>query len=133
MCMVSNVLASHVPLIVPSHLCLQPALCTSSILRVGFALQSEGQSEWQVAGLRECALGGGSVNHPRVPAWLEKWTALILTFVEEEQRLLPDQLLALPPPLNLYTPFTAAAEAKGKQAANPLAFTLLWRCYSAPT
>ena len=48
-----------------------------------------------------------------MPPWLEKWTALILEFVEEEQRLLPAQLLALPRNLAAYTPASAAAEAKG--------------------
>lgn len=71
-------------------------------------------------GLRECALGGAGIQ-PRIPAWLEKWTALILMFVEQEQCLLPKQLLALPPPLNLYTPFSAAAEAKGEQSPAMLA------------
>ncbi len=66
----------------------------------------------QEFGLRECALGGGG-GQPRVPVWLEKWTALILEFVQEEQRLLPEQLLALPSNLAAYTPFSAASEAKG--------------------
>jgi hypothetical protein len=69
----------------------------------------------QEFGLRECALGGGG-GQPRVPAWLEKWTALILDFVQEEQRLLPEQLLALPSHIVAYTPFTAASEAKGELA-----------------
>jgi hypothetical protein len=76
---------------------------------------SELQSTCQAAGLRECALGGGG-GQPRIPAWLEKWTALILRFVEDEQRLLPDQLLALPSHLASYTPFTATAEAKGMRS-----------------
>ncbi|KAK9830947.1 hypothetical protein WJX81_000882 [Elliptochloris bilobata] len=63
-------------------------------------------------GLRECALGGGG-GGPRVPAWLEKWAALALEYVAEEQRLLPEQLLALPPALGRYTPASAVAEAKG--------------------
>ena len=66
----------------------------------------------QAHGLRECALGGGG-GQQRVPTWLEKWTALILEFVEEEQGLLPAQLLALPRNLAAYTPASAAAEAKG--------------------
>ena len=73
----------------------------------------------QAHGLRECALGGGG-GQPRVPAWLEKWTALILEYVEEEQRLLPAQLLALPRNLAAYTPASAAAEAKGApQSCSP--------------
>ena len=68
----------------------------------------------QAHGLRECALGGGG-GHARVPAWLEKWTALVLEFVEEEQGLLPAQLLALPRNLAAYTPASAAAEAKGAE------------------
>ena len=67
----------------------------------------------QEFGLRECALGGGG-GQPRVPAWLEKWTALILEFAQEEQRLLPEQLLALPSNIAAYTPFSAASEAKGE-------------------
>ena len=66
----------------------------------------------QAFGLRECALGG-SGGGPRVPAWLEKWASLVLEYVAEEQRLLPEQLLALPPALGRYTPASAAAEAKG--------------------
>lgn len=66
----------------------------------------------QAFGLRECALGGGG-GGPRVPAWLEKWAALALEFVAEEQRLLPEQLLALPLALGTYTPASARAEAKG--------------------
>ncbi len=70
----------------------------------------------QAHGLRECALGGGG-GQPRVPLWLEKWTALILDFIEEEQSLLPSQLLSLRLPAPsfapLYTPAGAVAEAKG--------------------
>jgi hypothetical protein len=66
----------------------------------------------QAFGLRECALGGGG-GGPRVPAWLQKWAALALEFVAEEQRLLPEQLLALPLALGTYTPASARAEAKG--------------------
>jgi len=66
----------------------------------------------QAFGLRECALGGGG-GGPRVPTWLQKWAALALEFVAEEQRLLPEQLLALPLALGTYTPASARAEAKG--------------------
>ncbi len=52
-----------------------------------------------------------------MPLWLEKWTALILDFIEEEQSLLPSQLLSLRLPAPsfapLYTPAGAVAEAKG--------------------
>ena len=48
-----------------------------------------------------------------MPGWLEKWAALVLEYVAEEQRLLPEQLLALPLALGRYTPASAAAEAKG--------------------
>ena len=52
-----------------------------------------------------------------MPLWLEKWTALILDFIEEEQSLLPSQLLSLRLPAPsfapLYTPAGALAEAKG--------------------
>lgn len=48
-----------------------------------------------------------------MPAWLEKWAALLLAFVEEEQRLLPAELLTQAPPLLTYTPETAAFAAKG--------------------
>ena len=40
-------------------------------------------------GLREACLGR---DDDRVPPWLEKWAALILEFIEEEYRLLPDAL-----------------------------------------
>ena len=70
----------------------------------------------QAHGLRECALGGGG-GQPRVPPWLEKWTALILKFIEEEQSLLPSQLLSLRLPAPsfapLYTPAGAVSEARG--------------------
>jgi hypothetical protein len=70
----------------------------------------------QAHGLRECALGGAG-GQPRVPQWLEKWTALILAFIEEEQRQLPDQLLSLRLPAPsfapLYTHAGAILEAKG--------------------
>ncbi|CAL8467814.1 g7352 [Coccomyxa elongata] len=83
------------------------------LLRAGCEpLTEEDKARLQEFGLRECALGGGG-GQPRVPAWLEKWTALILEFVQEEQRLLPEQLLALPSNIAAYTPFTAASEAKG--------------------
>ena len=52
-----------------------------------------------------------------MPQWLEKWTALILAFIEEEQSQLPDQLLSLwlPAPsfAPLYTQAGAILEAKG--------------------
>ena len=52
-----------------------------------------------------------------MPQWLEKWTALILAFIEEEQSQLPDQLLALRLPAPsfapLYTQAGAILEAKG--------------------
>jgi hypothetical protein len=80
----------------------------------------------QAHGLRECALGGGG-GQPRVPPWLEKWTALILEFVEEEQGLLPAQLLALPRNLAAYTPASAAAEAKGAAAVLPDASFFFFR------
>ena len=70
----------------------------------------------QAHGLRECALGGAG-GQPRVPQWLEKWTALILAFIEEEQSQLPDQLLSLRLPAPsfapLYTQAGAILEAKG--------------------
>ena len=89
----------------------------TSVYRLKSKLEGEGLTAvavplLQAHGLRECALGGGG-GQPRVPAWLEKWTALILEFVEEEQGLLPAQLLALPRNLAAYTPASAAAEAKG--------------------
>lgn len=48
-----------------------------------------------------------------MPEWLEKWAALIMEYVETEQALLPQELLALRPPYATYTPASAAAEAKG--------------------
>ena len=49
-----------------------------------------------------------------MPEWLEKWAALIMEYVETEQALLPQELLALRPPYATYTPASAAAEAKGE-------------------
>lgn len=49
-----------------------------------------------------------------MPEWLEKWAALIMEYVELEQALLPEDLLALRPPYATYTPASAAAEAKGE-------------------
>ena len=66
----------------------------------------------QEAGLGDCALRWGP-GQPRIPVWLQKWAALALRFVKEEQALLPAELLAIPPPLGNYNPLTAAAEAKG--------------------
>ena len=63
-----------------------------------------------------------------MPAWLEKWTALILEFVQEEQRLLPEQLLALPSHIAAYTPFTAASEAKGELACSRVRMVSLNGC-----
>ena len=60
----------------------------------------------------ECALRGRS-RTSWVPEWLEKWAALIMEYVETEQALLPQELLALRPPYATYTPASAAAEAKG--------------------
>jgi hypothetical protein len=48
-----------------------------------------------------------------VPAWLEKWAALVLCFVEEESALLPPQLCAIPQPQAFYTPSSAIVEARG--------------------
>ena len=60
----------------------------------------------------ESALRGRS-RTAWVPEWLEKWAALIMEYVESEQALLPQELLALRPPYATYTPASAAAEAKG--------------------
>ena len=53
-----------------------------------------------------------------MPQWLEKWTALILAFTEEEQSQLPDQLLSLrlpaPSYAPLYTQAGAIMEARGE-------------------
>lgn len=70
----------------------------------------------------ECALRGRS-RTSWVPEWLEKWAALIMEYVETEQALLPQELLALRPPYATYTPASAAAEAKGMPAY----------CIGAPT
>ncbi len=112
------------------------AFCTKEIIRRSGAilltwlvLMCMAHQMWELLpccfqefGLRECALGGGG-GHSRVPAWLEKWTALILEFVQEEQRLLPEQLLALPSNIVAYTPFTAASEAKGEPGCSQHACT----------
>ena len=75
----------------------------------------ESVSEWslglQAQGLRDSALGS-KLRGERVPEWLEKWVALLLEFVEEEQKLLPKQLCMLPPPA-FYTPVAAQIEARG--------------------
>lgn len=63
-------------------------------------------------GIKDSALGSDAVGD-RVPAWLEKWAALTLCFVEEETALLPPQLCAIPPPQAFYTPSSAAVEARG--------------------
>ena len=62
--------------------------------------------------MRDCALGWGP-GKGRVPGWLQKWVSLALEYVEMEQRLLPPALLAIQP-AGVYTPATAAAEAKGR-------------------
>lgn len=62
--------------------------------------------------MRSCALGWGP-GKERVPEWLQKWVCLVLEYVETEQKLLPPQLLAIPPPLGNFTPETAASQAKG--------------------
>ena len=67
----------------------------------------------QAHGLRDCSLGSRA-RGDRVPEWLEKWVALVLQFVEREQKLLPQQLCALPPPA-FYTPVAADIEARGTQ------------------
>lgn len=69
-------------------------------------------SRAQERGVGESALRGRS-RTARVPEWLEKWAALIMEYVETEQALLPQELLALRPPYATYTPASAAAEAKG--------------------
>ena len=66
----------------------------------------------QERGVGESALRGRS-RTARVPTWLEKWAALIMEYVETEQALLPQELLALRPPYATYTAASAAAEAKG--------------------
>ena len=52
----------------------------------------------------------------RVPHWLEKWVALTLDFVKAEQRILPEQLCALPSPA-FYTPVAAEIEARGASSS----------------
>lgn len=66
----------------------------------------------QKHGIKDSALGSLDAGD-RVPPWLEKWAALTLQFVEEEQALLPPQLCAIPPPQAFYTPSSAAIEARG--------------------
>jgi len=68
-------------------------------------------------GVRECALSWGP-GQGRVPLWLQKWVSLSLEYVELEQKLLPAQLLAIPPPLGNFTPETAASQAKGAPPLN---------------
>lgn len=67
-------------------------------------------------GIKDSALGSAAAED-RVPAWLEKWAALVLCFVEEESALLPPQLCGIPPPQAFYTPSSAVVEARGSIAA----------------
>lgn len=55
-------------------------------------------------------------DNGRVPEWLQKWAALALEFVELEQKLLPEQLVAQAPVPGLepFTPENAASQAKGQ-------------------
>ncbi|KFM28667.1 putative histone-lysine N-methyltransferase ATXR3 [Auxenochlorella protothecoides] len=50
----------------------------------------------------------------RVPAWLEKWAALVCEYLEQEQASLCSELLKHP--LGIYTEATASAEARGVTA-----------------
>ncbi len=56
---------------------------------------------------------GRELTKERAPLWLEKWAALVLEFIEEERRLLPDQLCSLQLPYASYTRSAAEVEAKG--------------------
>lgn len=69
--------------------------------------------EW---GVRESVLGRKGTPE-RVPAWLEKWAALVLEFIEEERLLLSEQLCTLQLPYTAYTPAAAAIEAKGSASS----------------
>ncbi|KAK9817177.1 hypothetical protein WJX72_010690 [[Myrmecia] bisecta] len=85
----------------------------AALLKAGTEpLTSADRRRLEKHGLRECALGRHGTRE-RVPEWLEKWAALILEYVEEEEARLPNELLAVKPPLAFYTPASAAAEAKG--------------------
>jgi hypothetical protein len=67
--------------------------------------------------LAEFGVGDAALGRPgtpdRVPAWLEKWAALVLRFVKEERERLPAALLALPPALGVYNQTAAELEARG--------------------
>lgn len=77
-----------------------------------YPLNDKDRQRLKERGVGECALRGRS-RTSWVPEWLEKWAALIMEYVETEQALLPQELLALRPPYATYTPASAAAEAKG--------------------
>uniref|UniRef100_A0A1D2A1F6 SET domain-containing protein n=1 Tax=Auxenochlorella protothecoides TaxID=3075 RepID=A0A1D2A1F6_AUXPR len=64
-------------------------------------------------GLGSSALGC-AVQGQRVPAWLEKWAALVCEYLEQEQASLCSELLKHP--LGIYTEATASAEARGVTA-----------------
>lgn len=74
--------------------------------------QADDRERLEKHGIKDSALGSLAAGN-RVPPWLEKWAALTLQFVEEEQALLPPQLCAIPPPQAFYTPSSAAIEARG--------------------
>ena len=82
----------------------------------------------QLYGLRDSALGS-QLRSDRVPEWLEKWVALVLDFVEREEKLLPKQLVMLPPPA-FYTPVAAEIEARGV-LVSCLWLLIAWRHTSA--
>ena len=82
------------------------------ILHAASPLTDEDREILNEFGVRESCLGRHGTPD-RVPAWLEKWAALVLRFVKLEKELLPAALLALPPALGVYTQASAEAEAKG--------------------
>lgn len=66
-------------------------------------------------GVKESALGSAA-DGTRVPAWLEKWTSLVLKWTELELRLLPEALMKPNPKQPMFEPYTqrgAEIEAAG--------------------
>lgn len=66
-------------------------------------------------GVKDAALGAVS-DGSRIPAWLEKWTSLVLQWTERELKLLPEALVKPNPKQPLFEPYTqkgAEIEAAG--------------------
>lgn len=88
---------------------------TALLLRAGIEpLTDTDRARIRRAGLGSAALGDVRKGGQRVPSWLEKWTALVLDFLDLEELLLKESLLQ--DSVSAYTPAGAAAEARGVYA-----------------